>query len=79
MHPVPGGSPDDLILERHPLASFFAEEAREVLGARIYVESDPAYAAGWIDSEQAIRRRANGWNTLGASSSSNAAEVGTPR
>lgn len=67
--PVPGGAPDDLIAERHPLASFFAEEAREVLGARIYVESDPAYAAGWIDSEQAIRRRANGWNAVPTSAS----------
>jgi anaerobic carbon-monoxide dehydrogenase catalytic subunit len=61
MVPVPGGAPDDLTVESHPLADFFAEEVREVLGARIYVEADPENAAGWIDNERTLKRRALGW------------------
>ena len=59
--PIPGGAADDLAVESHPVADFFAEEAREVLGARIYVESDPELAAGWIDAEWARKRRVLGW------------------
>jgi carbon-monoxide dehydrogenase catalytic subunit len=59
--PVPGGAPDDLMVESHPVADFFAEEAREAVGARIYVEPDPALAAGWIDAEWARKRRVLGW------------------
>ena len=64
--PVPGGAPDDLRIESHPLADFFAEEAREVLGARIYVEADPEYAAGWIDNEATLKWRALGWSSPSA-------------
>ncbi len=58
---VPGGAADDYVIESHPLADFFADEAREFLGTRIYVEPDPSYAAGWIDADWARKRRKLGW------------------
>ncbi|MBI2913525.1 MAG: hypothetical protein HYY03_06355, partial [Chloroflexi bacterium] len=59
--PVPGGAPDDLMVESHVLAEFFSEEARELLGARVYVEPDPTLMAGWIEADWARKRRKLGW------------------
>lgn len=58
---VPGGAADDYVVESHALADFFAEESRDLLGARIYVEPDPTLAAGWIDADWARKRRKLGW------------------
>ncbi|MHB9090888.1 MAG: anaerobic carbon-monoxide dehydrogenase catalytic subunit, partial [Chloroflexota bacterium] len=61
MVPVPGGAADDLVVQSHPLSDFFADEAREVLGARIYVEPDPRLGVNLIDADWACKRIRLGW------------------
>lgn len=61
--PTPGGAADDLVVESHPLGDFFADEARAVLGARIYVEPNPELAAGLLDADWSRKRGKLGWAT----------------
>ena len=58
---VEGGDIDDYVRPRNDVADFFGEEARQVIGAKIYVEPNPDLAAGAIDMEFRRKRLALGW------------------
>jgi carbon-monoxide dehydrogenase catalytic subunit len=63
MLPVPGGAADDLEVKSHPLGDFFADEARQVLGARIYIEPNPQLGVNLIDADWARKRMRLGWGS----------------
>ena len=58
---VEGGDIDDYVRPRNEIADFFGDEARQVIGAKIYVEPYPDLAAGTIDMEFRRKRLALGW------------------
>ncbi len=58
---VEGGDIDDYLRPRNEIADFFGDEARQVVGAKIYGEPYPDLAAGAIDMEFRRKRLALGW------------------
>ncbi len=59
---IEGGDIDDYVRPRNEIADFFGDEARQVIGAKIYNEPCPNLAAGAIDMEFRRKRLALGWS-----------------
>jgi carbon-monoxide dehydrogenase catalytic subunit len=59
--PVEGGEIDDYVRPRSEIADFFGDEARELVGARLYGEPNPELAAGAVDMDLRRKRMALGW------------------
>jgi len=58
---VEGGAPDEMERMANPVADFFAEEVRDLVGGRIIVEPSPELAAGAIQMDIRRKRWALGW------------------
>lgn len=56
-----GGDIDDYVRPRNEIADFFGDEARQVVGAKLYSEPHPDLAAGTIDMDFRRKRLALGW------------------
>jgi carbon-monoxide dehydrogenase catalytic subunit len=59
--PVEGGGIDDYVRPRNEIADFFGDEARQVIGAKLYSEPYPDLAAGAIHMDLHRKRLALGW------------------
>ncbi len=59
---VKGGDIDDYERPQNEIADFLGDEARQVIGSKIYTEPNPDLAAGTIDMEFRRKRLALGWD-----------------
>lgn len=64
LEPREGGGIDDYVSNSNEIADFFAEGALEIVGARIYVESRPTWAAGLVEANMREKRRSLGWSQV---------------